>query len=44
MAAEILGILPGIGYETAMNFTWFELKDWHARALRFLKRTHGGEE
>jgi hypothetical protein len=43
MAAEILGVLPGIRYETVMDFTWLELKDWHERALRFFKRVHGGE-
>jgi hypothetical protein len=41
MVAEILAVLPGISYETVMNFYWDELSFWHNKAVSVYKRMHG---
>jgi hypothetical protein len=43
MAAELMAVLPGLSYETVMDFGWFELKDWHSRAVKVFKKIHGRE-
>jgi hypothetical protein len=41
MAADIFALLPGIGYETVMNFYWEELLFWHGKAVSVAKRLRG---
>jgi hypothetical protein len=41
MVAEILLLLPGMDYETVMNFYWDELSFWHDKAVTVFKRLRG---
>jgi hypothetical protein len=41
MTAELLEMMPAIGYETVMGFTWAELKVWHKAALDVYKNLRG---
>lgn len=41
MAAELLALLPGMSYETVMNFYWEELSFWHEKAINVYKAMHG---
>jgi hypothetical protein len=41
MAAESLALLPGMGFETVMNFSWEELSFWHKKAVEVYKALHG---
>jgi hypothetical protein len=41
MVAQILGVLPGMGYETLMNMYWEELIFWHEQAVRVYTTLHG---
>jgi hypothetical protein len=41
MAAEIFALLPGVGYETVMNFYWDELLFWHKKAVTVARRLRG---
>jgi hypothetical protein len=41
MAAEIFALLPGMGYETVMNFYWEELLFRHKKAATAAKRLRG---
>jgi hypothetical protein len=34
-------LMPSISFETAMNFSWRELKDWHETAFDTYKAMHG---
>jgi hypothetical protein len=41
MAAEIFALLPGIRYETVMDFYWEELLFWHKKAVTVARRLRG---
>jgi hypothetical protein len=41
MAADVLALLPGVGYEAVMNFSWEELLFWHGKAVNAAKRLRG---
>jgi hypothetical protein len=41
MGAELLMLMPGLGYETVKNFYWEELVFWHKEAVKVYKRMHG---
>jgi len=34
MVVNLLAVLPGMSYETVMNFTWDELNFWHKKTNR----------
>jgi hypothetical protein len=40
MVAQMLYVLPGMGYETLMNMYWEELCFWHEKAVDVYKRVH----
>jgi len=33
--------MPSIGFDAVMNFTWAELKEWHAAAIDVYKSMRG---
>jgi hypothetical protein len=41
MVAQILYMLPGMGYDTLMNMYWEEVSFWHEKALGVYKTVHG---
>jgi hypothetical protein len=41
MVAEILALLPGMGFETLMNMYWEELSFWHGKAVGVHNALHG---
>ncbi|MGL4987603.1 MAG: hypothetical protein ACRC5H_10795 [Treponemataceae bacterium] len=43
MVAEVLFFFASIPYEKVMSFSWDELKNWHAQAVRIYKATKGIE-
>nr|DAG35057.1 MAG TPA: hypothetical protein [Caudoviricetes sp.] len=34
MVVDLMAVLPGISYETAMGFSWSELNFWHEKTKR----------
>jgi hypothetical protein len=36
-------MMPSISFETVMEFTWPELKEWHGAAFEVYKNTRGLE-
>jgi hypothetical protein len=36
-------LMPGMGFETVMNFNWPELKSWHEVAVQTYKAMKGIE-
>jgi hypothetical protein len=34
MVVNLLAVLPGMGYETVMGFSWEELNYWHTKTQR----------
>jgi hypothetical protein len=36
-----MALMPSVSFETVMNFTWRELKEWHEVAIETYKTTHG---
>jgi hypothetical protein len=41
MAADVLALLPGVGYGAVMDFSWDELVFWHGKAASVAKRLRG---
>jgi hypothetical protein len=41
MAAEILAILPGMGFKDVMDMLWEELSFWHSKAVGVRKKMLG---
>jgi len=35
--------MPAIGFDTVMEFTWAELKEWHGAAVEVYKKLRGVE-
>jgi len=42
MAAEILLLLPGMGFETVMDMYWEQLLFWHEKAVEAYNAVYGG--
>jgi hypothetical protein len=41
MVAEVLALLPGMGFKTLMDMYWDELLFWHGKAVDTAKRLRG---
>jgi len=41
MVAEILALLPGMGFATLMDMNWEQLSFWHQKAVDVYKAVHG---
>ena len=41
MVAQMLYMLPGMGYERLMNMYWEELSFWYEKAVDVYKTVHG---
>jgi hypothetical protein len=42
MVAEILALLPGMGFSNLMQMEWEELSFWHEKAVSVAKAMRGG--